>query len=72
MCGIGSRRELVKLAKVLSEEIKDDINFFVYNDVEYVGLETRRIDYERDKLAGTNKIEKLIKRGFYERKYFIN
>lgn len=33
------------------------INVFRYNDVEYVGLESRRLDYERDKNSGTNPIE---------------
>lgn len=43
----------------------DIINIFTYNGVEYIGLETRRLDYERDKLAGINWVEDAIKRGDY-------
>ncbi len=43
----------------------DTINVFTYNNVEYVGLETRRLDYERDKAAGTNWVEHAIARGEY-------
>ena len=35
----------------------------------YVGLESRRIDYEKDKQNGTNHIEKLIKEGKYDKDY---
>lgn len=40
----------------------DSINIFQYNDVTYIGLESRRLDYERDKLTGTNWVEDAIKR----------
>jgi hypothetical protein len=48
--------------------IGDRINVFTYNDVVYMGLESRRIDYQRDKAAGTNKIERLIQLGVYDKK----
>jgi len=45
---------------------KVQINQFTYGRHEYVGLESRRLDYERDKALGTNKIEDLILQGVYE------
>lgn len=48
-----------------SKNFCDEINIFNYNGIEYMGLESRRIDYERDKLEGTNWVEKEIKRGKY-------
>lgn len=42
------------------------INVFVFNDVEYVGLESRRLDYEADKAAGKNKIEKALSDGVFK------
>jgi hypothetical protein len=38
----------------------DWVNVFTYNNVTYVGLESRRIAYERDKEAGTNWVEDAI------------
>jgi hypothetical protein len=64
-CSIKSEQELHDVAMSLSKKINDKINFFVYNNVEYMGLETRRIDYEHDKKIGTNKVEKLIAKGKY-------
>ena len=43
----------------------DKVNVFTFNGVEYAGLESRRLDYERDKLAGTNHVERLIMLGVY-------
>jgi len=44
----------------------DSINIFTFNKVEYIGLESRRIAYEEDKVAGTNWVEDAIKRGDYD------
>lgn len=62
-----TRSELIDLIKLTEQERDVQINVFTYdgNNVEYVGLESRRLDYERDKLNGTNRIEKLIKQGYY-------
>lgn len=43
----------------------DHINVFRYNDVTYIGLESRRLDYERDKQLGVNWVEDSIKAGLY-------
>ena len=43
------------------------INIFKYADIEYIGLESRRLDYERDKENGINHVEKLIEKGFYDK-----
>lgn len=47
------------------KKFNDHINVFVYNNVKYIGLETRRIDYELDKKNGTNWVENAIKNGYY-------
>ena len=44
------------------------VNIFTFNGVEYIGLESRKQDYDRDKAAGTNFVEKKIKEGLYDRK----
>lgn len=44
------------------------INIFYYNGVEYIGLESRRLDYERDKNSNVNMVEDLIEAGFYDQK----
>ena len=49
-----------------SERFHDEINIFNYNDIEYMGLESRRLDYEHDKINGTNWVEEEIKRGTYD------
>jgi len=41
------------------------INVFEYNGVEYVGLESRRLDYVRDAAHGTNAVKYAIDRGVY-------
>ena len=64
-CDIKSVAELHTIRASLAVKLKDPINFFTYNKVEYIGFETRRLDYERDKLAGTNPIERLIAQGAY-------
>jgi len=44
----------------------DYINIFTYNNVRYIGLESRRIAYEVDKLNGCNWVENAIKAGKYD------
>ena len=44
---------------------RDHVNIFVFHNVQYVGLESRRLAYEKDKLAGTNHVERLIQAGAY-------
>ena len=68
LCRITHYEDLRSVCASLSTKVKDPINFFTYNEVEYIGFETRRLDYKRDKLAGTNPIEKLIAQGVYERR----
>lgn len=41
------------------------VNEFLYNNRPYVGLESRRLDYERDARNGTNHVEQWIARGVY-------
>lgn len=43
----------------------DTLNIFSYSGVTYVGLESRRIDYENDERAGINPISKMIEDGKY-------
>eukprot|EP00286_Rhodomonas_abbreviata_P028736 CAMPEP_0181306362 /NCGR_PEP_ID=MMETSP1101-20121128/10256_1 /TAXON_ID=46948 /ORGANISM="Rhodomonas abbreviata, Strain Caron Lab Isolate" /LENGTH=211 /DNA_ID=CAMNT_0023412407 /DNA_START=219 /DNA_END=854 /DNA_ORIENTATION=- len=52
-CNRDKRLDLVQQA-----DSEDQINIFWYepNKIEYIGLESRRIDYERDVLEGTNAI----------------
>jgi len=45
--------------------IKDSINIFSYNNIEYIGLESRRIDYDRDKELGVNWVENAVNEGKY-------
>ena len=47
--------------------VKDHVNIFDFNGITYVGLETRKKDYDRDRKNGTNRIENLIKDGWYDR-----
>lgn len=58
--------ELKEISISLSKKLNDKVNFFGYNDVKYMGFESRRLDYERDKKAGVNKVEKLISQGVYD------
>jgi hypothetical protein len=66
-CGIRTRTELLAIARRIEERCRDKINFFTFNGVEYMGFESRRLDYERDKVAKTNHVERLIERGAYQR-----
>lgn len=65
LLNLQSFEEIHKIAVSLSNKIDDKVNIFSYNGVQYMGLETRRIDYERDRINGKNKVEKLIKQGHY-------
>ena len=60
-----SRRQLGALATRVQEATGRQINIFEYRGVDYIGLEERRLDYERDKAAGTNWVEAAIARGEY-------
>ena len=55
-----------ELSSIFQRIFNDKINTFTFNGVTYIGLESRRIDYERDKLMGTNWVEDAIKRGEYD------
>lgn len=46
-------------------ETNDHVNIFKYNGVTYIGLETEKIRYDRDKDRGVNYVENLINRGVY-------
>ena len=43
------------------------VNIFKFKGVEYIGLQSRKEDYDRDKKSGTNFVEHKIKRGGYDR-----
>jgi hypothetical protein len=62
-----TREQVIELVNEINQRPKceDKINIFVFNGVEYLGLESRRLDYERDKELGTNNIEIYIKMGLY-------
>jgi hypothetical protein len=60
------KRSKSKLALDFESIYNDHINIFIYNNVEYIGLETRRIAYEIDKQNGTNWVEDAIKKGVYD------
>jgi hypothetical protein len=63
------RPELLRLATSLGEKKGgDSVNVFTFKDTEYIGLESRRLDYERDKANGTNHVEEKIKSGWYDNK----
>lgn len=66
-CGIVSRTQLVRLCTSVAFLVDDKINFFTYNKIEYVGFESRRVDYENDKKLGINRVEKLINAGVYDK-----
>jgi len=55
-----------KQALEFEQIFEDQINIFTFKGVTYIGLESRRLDYERDKLSGTNMVEDYIKKGFYD------
>ena len=57
----------MKIAASLGAKTGDKVNFFEFQNREYVGLESRRLHYEEDKLNGTNHVEKLIAAGVYKK-----
>jgi len=63
-------RELADPSNLLSEEFygkyQDVINIFTFNNVIYVGLETRRLDYIEDEKKGCNWVADAIKKGHYD------
>ena len=65
--GMEEHQEEIQNLLILRESLlKVKINKFMYNDYKYIGLESRRIDYENDKKNGTNHIENLIEQGVYD------
>lgn len=51
---------------IMFENITNDhINIFNYNGVTYIGLESERIRYDKDKDKGINYVEYLIGQGIY-------
>lgn len=63
----GLRQLVQELDHALRGQRTDHVNVFEFNGVHYVGLESRRLAYEADKLAGTNHVERLVQSGFYDR-----
>ena len=51
----------------VTQKNASQVNIFKFKGVEYIGLESRKQDYDRDKAAGTNFVEDKIKRGDYDR-----
>ncbi len=60
-----SNKELFIIAESLSKDENDKINVFKFGDIWFMGFESRRLDYERDKKNGNNPVEPLIKKGIY-------
>lgn len=54
------------LSDAFEERFGDKLNIFIFNNVEYIGLQSRKIDYDRDASNGTNWVEKAIKEGYYD------
>jgi hypothetical protein len=54
-----------QLDELLRAQGTDHVNVFVYGGVQYIGLESRRIAYDRDKAAGTNHVDRLVQQGVY-------
>ena len=53
-------------ADIFESLYNDKINVFTFNNITYIGLETRRLDYNKDEILGINKIAKAVKRGDYD------
>jgi hypothetical protein len=62
-----TRPQLLDVAAASGDRSGDAVNVFTFGGVEYLGLESRRVDYEEDKAAGTNHVEDKIKSGWYAR-----
>lgn len=52
-------------ARDFEDQTGDSINVFRYNQIRYIGLESRRIDYMQDEKAGINWVADAIKEGKY-------
>jgi hypothetical protein len=57
-----------ELSQLFLTAFQDKINTFIYNQVIYIGLESRRITYEEDKILGINWVENAITQGLYNEK----
>jgi hypothetical protein len=55
----------VKKNCAFQRRFDDFINIFTFNDVVYIGLESRRIAYENDKKNNCNCVENAIRAGWY-------
>lgn len=62
-----SKRRLLYLAEsdYFVKNYDDTLNVFKYEGVTYMGLQSRKIDYDHDKKLCVNKVEKLISEGYY-------
>ena len=61
-----------KYVKQFRKQFNDDwINVFTFKNVTYVGTESRRKDYERDKNNNDNFVEDRIKIGLYDKRRSI-
>jgi homoserine trans-succinylase len=62
-----SREQVIDIVMRINESPAciDKINIFSFGGVEYLGLESRRLDYEYDKQMGTNPVEHYIAMGLY-------
>ena len=60
-----TREQLLAVAQSLGAAVQDPVNVFSFNSVEYIGLESRRVDYEEDKANGVNRVERMIQDGDY-------
>jgi hypothetical protein len=56
---------LLAMAKHMENVTEEQINVFEHNGTEYMGLESRRVDYEKDKQEGKNWVEDAIAQGRY-------
>jgi len=54
--------------KLQIKDKEEKINIFMYEHHEFIGLESRRKDYENDKANKSNFVENLIQDGHYKKK----
>jgi len=59
------RESHMSRARDFEDQTGDSINVFRYNQIRYIGLESRRIDYVLDEKAGINWVADAIKAGKY-------
>lgn len=57
--------ELLTIARTLSQESEDKVNIFYFGKHWFMGLESRKIAYQRDKEKKINPVEPLITKGIY-------